>query len=74
MVRLTASFYVTDKGKQLLPVLVALREWGDRHLAGPAGPPVHLDHKNCGSRVSLQLRCAKDHLVEGADDLVAVTT
>ena len=68
--RTRQRYLLTDKGKELLPVLVALREWGDRHLAGPDGPPIHLDHKDCGGRVSLQLRCSQDHLVEGADDLV----
>lgn len=71
--RTRQRYLLTDKGKELLPVLVALREWGDRHLAGPEGPPVHLDHKDCGGRVSLQLRCSEDHLVEGADDLVPAT-
>jgi len=70
--RTRQRYLLTDKGKELLPVLVALREWGDRHLTGPDGPPVHLDHKDCGGRVSLQLRCSEDHLVEGADDLVPV--
>jgi DNA-binding HxlR family transcriptional regulator len=70
--RTRQRYVLTAKGKELLPILVALREWGDRHLAGPEGPPVQLDHKDCGGRVALQLRCSADHLVEGADDLVPV--
>ncbi len=56
--RTRQRYVLTTKGKELLPVLVALREWGDRHLAGPEGPPVQLDHKDCGGRVTLQLRAA----------------
>jgi DNA-binding HxlR family transcriptional regulator len=69
--RTRQRYLLTDKGKELLPVLVALREWGDRHLSGPEGPPVYLDHKDCGGRVSLELRCSEGHLVDGADALVA---
>ncbi len=72
--RTRQRYVLTAKGKELLPVLVALREWGDRHLAGPEGPPVQLDHRDCGGRVVLQMRCSADHLVEGADDLVPVAS
>lgn len=68
--RTRQRYLLTGKGKELLPILIALREWGDRHLADPEGPPVHLDHKECGGRVYLELRCAEGHLVDGADDLV----
>lgn len=71
--RTRQRYLLTPKGQELLPVLVALREWGDRHLSGPDGPPVRLDHRDCGGRVTLQLRCTEDHLVEGADDLVPAT-
>ena len=71
--RTRQRYVLTPKGKELLPVLVALREWGDRHLAGPDGPPVQLDHRDCGGRVTLQLRCSEDHPVDGADDLVPST-
>ena len=37
--RTRQRYVLTTKSKELLPVLVALREWGDRHLAGPRGHP-----------------------------------
>lgn len=30
------TYQLTEKGRALLPVLVALREWSERHLSGPA--------------------------------------
>ncbi len=36
------SYALTDKGRDLLPVLVALTQWGDRHEAPPEGPAVTL--------------------------------
>jgi DNA-binding HxlR family transcriptional regulator len=67
--RARQKYVLTEKGKELLPVLIALREWGDRHLAGPEGPPMYVRHKSCGSIVNLQMRCAEGHEVGGADDI-----
>src|ERR1700759_1289404 len=36
------EYTLTPKGRELLPVLTALREWGDHWAAGPDGPSVHL--------------------------------
>lgn len=68
--RTRQRYVLTTKGRELLPVLIALREWGDRHLTGPEGPPVHLDHRDCGHRVTLALRCAQGHTLDSTDDLV----
>src|SRR5262245_25185210 len=35
--RVRHEYRLTDKGFDLYPVLVAVREWGDRYLADPAG-------------------------------------
>jgi DNA-binding HxlR family transcriptional regulator len=65
--RTRMAYRLTDKGAELLPVLVSLMQWGDRWLA-PAGPPVLLRHRDCGSTVQAELRCAGGHQVS-ADDL-----
>ena len=41
----------------LLPVIVALTAWGDRHAA-PNGPPIIYEHTACGSEIHQQIRCA----------------
>ncbi len=58
------EYVLTDKGRDLLPVVVALMEWGDRYLAGPKGPPVQLSHRDCGERVGVHLACDAGHDVE----------
>ena len=51
------EYVVTDKGRELWPVLTALVEWGDRHYA-PHGPPRLLIHDECGGPVVQNLTCA----------------
>lgn len=51
----------TAAARELRPVLLALMAWGDAHLAGPAGPPVLVEHEGCGAPVELHLRCAAGH-------------
>ncbi len=50
------EYRLTAAGVDLLPVLVALLEWGDRHRA-PAGPPVVPSHRGCGGRINAALVC-----------------
>ena len=58
--RTRMAYRLTDKGAELLPVLVALMQWGDRWLQ-PAGPPVELRHAGCEEVVQAELRCAAGH-------------
>ncbi|WP_117211311.1 winged helix-turn-helix transcriptional regulator [Allorhizocola rhizosphaerae] len=59
--RLRHEYRLTEKGFDLYPVLVAVLEWGDRHLADPDGPPVEIAHRDCGSRVVVRLSCEDGH-------------
>jgi DNA-binding HxlR family transcriptional regulator len=52
------EYHPTAKGSELLVVLLGLMHWGDRHLAGEAGPPRLVEHRNCGGAVVEQLACA----------------
>jgi len=45
------EYRLTDKGLDLWPTMVALMQWGDRHTAPAAGPPVLLEHCDCGGAV-----------------------
>ena len=51
------EYVLTDKGRDLWPVLTALRQWGDRHAA-PDGPPVKVVHRSCGKAAELVMTCA----------------
>ena len=51
------EYRLTEKGLDLWPVLVSLLAWGDRHLAGTAGPPLVLVHRECGGRINDRRIC-----------------
>jgi DNA-binding HxlR family transcriptional regulator len=68
--RLRYEYRLTDKGFDLYPVLQALREWGDRYLADPAGGPLTTVHRDCGEEVGLVFRCTAGHEIDKMRDLV----
>jgi DNA-binding HxlR family transcriptional regulator len=69
--RTRSGYALTEKGAELLPVLVALLQWGDRWQQ-PDGAPVELHHAGCGGRVGVELCCEHDHAVTGDElELVA---
>src|SRR6185312_5096207 len=55
------EYQLTRKGRELLPVITALRNWGDTWAADAAGPSVTSTHRNCGEPVRAVLRCAAGH-------------
>ncbi|MGW4795457.1 winged helix-turn-helix transcriptional regulator [Nonomuraea sp. NPDC004297] len=66
------EYRLTEKGRDLYPLLVALMHWGDKYLAGDEGPPVLLTHRDCGAPVEQWLRCAKGHEVGGPREVTPV--
>ncbi|WP_328423050.1 helix-turn-helix transcriptional regulator [Micromonospora sp. NBC_00389] len=66
------EYQLTRKGRELLPVITALRNWGDTWAADDAGPSVLATHRDCGQPVRAVLRCAAGHDVgEGEIDIAA---
>ena len=51
------EYRLTEKGRDLWPVITTMREWGDRYAA-PDGPPIEMLHKGCGNVVTTQLVCS----------------
>src|SRR5438552_5882067 len=51
------DYNLTDKGRDLWPVLTTMRQWGDRYAA-PDGPPLQLIHKDCGAVAEAMLTCS----------------
>ncbi len=51
------EYRLTEAGHDLWPTIIALRQWGDRHMA-PAGPPLRLEHRGCGGEVEHRVVCA----------------
>jgi DNA-binding HxlR family transcriptional regulator len=66
------EYFLTEKGLDLWPALIALQGWGDRHSAGPEGPPMVLVHKECGGPVSDRGICRSCGEVLNARDATAV--
>ncbi|HET6830856.1 MAG TPA: helix-turn-helix domain-containing protein [Solirubrobacterales bacterium] len=52
------EYFLTEKGLDLWPVIVAMMDWGDRHLA-ETGPPVVIHHKDCGGVVDGRGYCRR---------------
>jgi hypothetical protein len=52
------EYFLTEKGLDLWPALIALLAWGDRHSPEPDGPPMLVVHKECGGAVSDRGICA----------------
>ena len=57
-VRTREEYRLTEKGLDLYPVLMAMREWGDKHMA-PEGPPIDVSHRDCGGEVHARLTCER---------------
>jgi DNA-binding HxlR family transcriptional regulator len=53
------KYVLTDKGRELGPVLIMLMKWGDRHYPTPNGPPRLTLHSGCGGTIGADLRCQK---------------
>lgn len=51
------EYRLTDKGRDLWPVLTAMRQWGDRHAA-PDGPPLEAIHRACGHVLDAIMVCS----------------
>jgi DNA-binding HxlR family transcriptional regulator len=69
-VRTRDRYRLTEMGLDLYPVLIALRDWGDRYLR--EGPRAKIRHRGCGGEPTLELRCSECGEEMGAKDAEAV--
>jgi DNA-binding HxlR family transcriptional regulator len=51
------DYKLTGKGRDLWPVLTAMRQWGDQYAA-PEGAPIELVHNSCGQTTHAETVCA----------------
>ena len=65
------DYRLTQKGRDLWPVLTALRQWGDTYAA-PDGPPVQVVHQACGHIADAVLTCSSCGEPIGPHDVRAV--
>jgi DNA-binding HxlR family transcriptional regulator len=52
------EYRLTDKGTELVDLLMVMVAWGDRWADEGAGPPVLYRHRACGEISHVELRCA----------------
>jgi DNA-binding HxlR family transcriptional regulator len=51
------EYVLTDSGEQLLLPIIALLEWGDRHIPTKLTPLLRLVHHECGRPLTLKIEC-----------------
>ncbi|GAA4052545.1 winged helix-turn-helix transcriptional regulator [Nonomuraea soli] len=66
------EYRLTEKGRELYPLLVALMHWGDKYMADPEGPPVVLTHRDCGAPIHQHFRCSQGHDLSGPREVTPV--
>src|ERR1051325_4414169 len=57
------EYVLTDMGRDLLPAVLGLMQWGDKYLQGQQPPLLHVEH-DTGVPVKVELRSATGHEVE----------
>ena len=63
------EYAITEKGTELCDVLLVMRRWGDKWLAGEEGPPVHHLHQACGKLCYAELHCSECGKLMHVDDI-----
>jgi DNA-binding HxlR family transcriptional regulator len=56
-----SEYRLTEAGVELWPSIVALLQWGNRHLPNP-DPAITISHRACGEETTFSLHC--DHCGE----------
>jgi DNA-binding HxlR family transcriptional regulator len=52
------EYVLTEMGTELVDMLMVMTAWGDKWLAGTAGPPVLYRHHACGEISHVELTCS----------------
>lgn len=61
------GYTLTDSGRDLMPAVLALGQWGARHAPGTKGRTFR--HRDCGETVRIVVECDARHRV-GVEDTV----
>ena len=51
------EYRLTDQGRDFFPPIVGLMMWGDRWRPSRSGPPLELNHKDCGKPLAPRVVC-----------------
>lgn len=58
------EYHLTQAGRDLIPVMVALMDWGNKYTADDEGPPMIIEHRDCGEQVHAVLTCERGHRIK----------
>jgi DNA-binding HxlR family transcriptional regulator len=53
------EYRLTDKGRDVYPILAAMAAWGDKWLTGPEGSPLVLHHTSCDHDMHARVACSE---------------
>ena len=53
------EYRLTDKGRDVYPILAAMAAWGERWLTGPEGTPLVLHHTSCDHDMHAVVVCSQ---------------
>jgi len=53
------EYRLTQKGREVYPILAAMAAWGDRWLTGPEGSPLVLHHTACDHDMHAVVTCSE---------------
>ncbi len=67
--RTRQAYRLTPSGRELVPAVVALGQWGAAHL--PDTNRRTLEHHDCGARVRVVLECDEHHRVDVEEVVVS---
>src|SRR4051794_4094118 len=62
-------YRLTEAGRALVPVLMAVMAWGDRFAAANGGPPMRLHHRSCAAGFTPTVCCSECGEPVDADDV-----
>lgn len=62
------EYLLTEDGRELFPVVMALMRWGDAHLS-PKGAPVVVRHRGCGGVIDGHATCERCDLTVSSDEV-----
>ncbi|WP_234335187.1 MULTISPECIES: winged helix-turn-helix transcriptional regulator [Streptomyces] len=66
------EYRLTDKGRALLPILIALNDWAERWIVPAGASTLSLLHRDCGSPVRTVATCASGHEITTPGQVTAV--
>jgi len=52
------DYLLTERGRDLRPILLTMIAWGDKHMPMAGGPPRRVRHLDCGAVMTPVLHCS----------------